>query len=176
MWCYCRLVYMPMSYLYGKRFVGPISPLILQLREEIYLQPYAEINWNRARHLCAQVWSVIVLSLNRNSQKTFHFFTQEDAYYPRPLVQNVIWDCLYMFAEPFLTCWPLNKLLREKALDVAMKHIHYEDENSRYITIGCVEKVKQIQSTQRLFIQVTWKPLFFLYQGIMHACVLGWKP
>lgn len=22
-----------------------------------------------------------------------------------------------------------------------MKHIHYEDENSRYITIGCVEKV-----------------------------------
>lgn len=118
MWCYCRLVYMPMSYLYGKRFVGPISPLILKLREEIYLQPYAEINWNKARHLCAK----------------------EDAYYPRPLVQNVIWDCLYMFAEPFLTCWPLNKLLREKALDVAMKHIHYEDENSRYITIGCVEK------------------------------------
>ncbi|KAL0725781.1 hypothetical protein Bca4012_040380 [Brassica carinata] len=64
----------------------------------------------------------------------------EDAYYPRPLVQNVIWDCLYMFAEPFLTCWPLNKILREKALGVAMKHIHYEDENSRYITIGCVEK------------------------------------
>jgi hypothetical protein len=22
-----------------------------------------------------------------------------------------------------------------------MKHIHYEDENSRYITIGCVNKV-----------------------------------
>ena len=22
-----------------------------------------------------------------------------------------------------------------------MKHIHYEDENSRYITMGCVEKV-----------------------------------
>ncbi|KAL0867313.1 hypothetical protein Bca101_046431 [Brassica carinata] len=67
-------------------------------------------------------------------------YIQEDAYYPRPLVQNVIWDCLYMFAEPFLTCWPLNKILREKALGVAMKHIHYEDENSRYITIGCVEK------------------------------------
>lgn len=52
---------MPMSYLYGKRFVGPISPLILKLREEIYLQPYAEINWNRARHLCAKVRSIIVV-------------------------------------------------------------------------------------------------------------------
>ncbi|CAA0342065.1 unnamed protein product [Arabidopsis thaliana] len=118
MWCYCRLVYMPMSYLYGKRFVGPISPLILQLREEIYLQPYAKINWNRARHLCAK----------------------EDAYCPHPQIQDVIWDCLYIFTEPFLACWPFNKLLREKALGVAMKHIHYEDENSRYITIGCVEK------------------------------------
>jgi hypothetical protein len=46
-----------------------------------------------------------------------------------------------MFAEPLLTRWPLNKLVREKALKVTMKHIHYEDDNSRYITVGCVEKV-----------------------------------
>nr|VDC94822.1 unnamed protein product [Brassica oleracea] len=37
--CHTRMVYMPMSYLYGKRFVGPITPLIMQLREELYLQP-----------------------------------------------------------------------------------------------------------------------------------------
>ncbi|XP_021761994.1 beta-amyrin synthase-like [Chenopodium quinoa] len=43
--------------------------------------------------------------------------------------------------EPVLTRWPFNKLIRKKALDVTMEHIHYEDENSRYITIGCVEKV-----------------------------------
>ncbi|KAI5392257.1 hypothetical protein KIW84_076878 [Lathyrus oleraceus] len=30
---------------------------------------------------------------------------------------------------------------RKRALEVTMKHIHYEDENSRYLTIGCVEKV-----------------------------------
>ncbi|XP_065638471.1 beta-amyrin synthase-like, partial [Quercus suber] len=54
MWCYCRMVYMPMSYLYGKRFVGPITPLILQLREELYNEPYNEINWKSVRHLCAQ--------------------------------------------------------------------------------------------------------------------------
>ncbi|KAJ4835240.1 Amyrin synthase lup2 [Turnera subulata] len=44
-----------MSYLYGKRFVGPITPLISQLREELYLQPYDTINWNRMRRVCAKV-------------------------------------------------------------------------------------------------------------------------
>ncbi|KAJ8431513.1 hypothetical protein Cgig2_009750 [Carnegiea gigantea] len=119
MWCYCRMVYMPMSYLYGKRFVGPITPLIKQLREELYNEPFEQINWRKVRHLCAP----------------------EDLYYPHPLIQDLIWDSLYIFTEPLLTRWPLNKLIRKNALEVTMKHIHYEDENSRYITIGCVEKV-----------------------------------
>ena len=55
MLCYCRMVYMPMSYLYGKRFVGPITSLILQLREELYTKPYNEVNWKSVRHLCAKV-------------------------------------------------------------------------------------------------------------------------
>ncbi|XP_031402856.1 beta-amyrin synthase-like [Punica granatum] len=118
MWCYCRIVYMPMSYLYGKKFVGPITPLIQELREELHTQPYDTINWRKARHLCAK----------------------EDLYYPHPLIQNLLWDSLYIFTEPILNRWPFNKL-REKALQVTMKHIHYEDENSRYIAIGCVEKV-----------------------------------
>ncbi|KAL6144348.1 hypothetical protein ACLB2K_055042 [Fragaria x ananassa] len=65
----------------------------------------------------------------------------EDIYYPHPWIQNLLWDSLYISTEPLLTRWPFNKLIREKALQVTMKHIHYEDENSRYITIGCVEKV-----------------------------------
>ncbi|KAF4348831.1 hypothetical protein F8388_016103, partial [Cannabis sativa] len=119
MWCYCRTVYLPMSYLYGKRFSGPITPLILQLREELFTQPYDEINWKKVRHFCAK----------------------EDLYYSRPWVQEFFWDSLYMCTEPLLNRWPLNKLIREKALQVTMEHVHYEDENSRYITIGCVEKV-----------------------------------
>lgn len=55
MLCYCRLVYMPMSYLYGKKFVGPITDLIKSLREELYNQPYDQINWNRARYTIAKV-------------------------------------------------------------------------------------------------------------------------
>jgi squalene cyclase len=52
---YCRLVYMPMSYLYGKRFVGRITELILSLRQELYNEPYHQINWNKARNTIAKV-------------------------------------------------------------------------------------------------------------------------
>ncbi|KAF2547232.1 hypothetical protein F2Q70_00020044 [Brassica cretica] len=116
--CFCRLVYLVTSYFYGKRFVGPITPLILELREELYLQSYEEINWNRARSL----------------------YAKEDMYYPHPSIQDLVWDSLHVFGEPLLTRWPLNKLVREKALRVAMEYIHYEDENSRYINIGCAGK------------------------------------
>ncbi|KAM6552668.1 hypothetical protein CsatB_013430 [Cannabis sativa] len=118
-WCYSRMVYMPMSYLYGKRFVCPITPLISQLRVELHTQPYDEINWSKVRHFCAK----------------------EDLYYSHHLLQDLLWDSLYIFSEPFLTRWPFNKLIRQKALQVTMNHIHYEDENSRYITLGCIEKV-----------------------------------
>ncbi|RXH88982.1 hypothetical protein DVH24_000581 [Malus domestica] len=72
-----------------------------------------------------------------------HFFPciQEDIYYPHPWIQDFLWDSLYICTEPLLTRWPFNKMIRKRALEVTMKHIHYEDENSRYITIGCVEKV-----------------------------------
>nr|DAD38743.1 TPA_asm: hypothetical protein HUJ06_013065 [Nelumbo nucifera] len=118
MLCYCRLVYMPMSYLYGKKFVGPITSLVLSLRQELYTKPYHEIDWNKARNTVAK----------------------EDLYYPHPLVQDMLWAFLYKVGEPILTRWPFS-MLREKALKVAMEHVHYEDKNSRYYTIGCVEKV-----------------------------------
>uniref|UniRef100_A0A5B7BE97 Terpene cyclase/mutase family member n=1 Tax=Davidia involucrata TaxID=16924 RepID=A0A5B7BE97_DAVIN len=118
MLCYCRLVYMPMSYLYGKRFVGTITGLIKSLRQELYIEPYHQIDWNKARNTCAK----------------------EDLYYPHPLVQDMVWGFLHHVAEPVLMQWPFS-MLREKALKIAINHVHYEDENSRYLCIGCVEKV-----------------------------------
>ncbi|XP_044463338.1 lupeol synthase-like [Mangifera indica] len=118
MLCYCRLVYMPMSYLYGKRFVGPITPLIRSLRQELYNEPYHLINWNKSRNTVAK----------------------EDLYNPHPLIQDLTWGFLHHFAEPLLTRWPFS-IAREKALKVAIQHVHYEDENSQYLCIGCVEKV-----------------------------------
>ncbi|KAI4353627.1 hypothetical protein L6164_002560 [Bauhinia variegata] len=52
--CYTRLIYMPMSYLYGKRFVAIFTPLIAALREELLTETYNEINWREIRHRCAK--------------------------------------------------------------------------------------------------------------------------
>lgn len=55
MWCHCRMVYLPMSYIYGKRFTGKITELVKALREELFVQKYSEINWDQARNQCAKV-------------------------------------------------------------------------------------------------------------------------
>ncbi|KAK8943606.1 Cycloartenol synthase [Platanthera guangdongensis] len=59
MWCHCRMVYLPMSYLYGKRFVGPITETVMSLRKELYTVPYDEIDWNLSRNLCAKVINML---------------------------------------------------------------------------------------------------------------------
>ncbi|AQK58449.1 Camelliol C synthase [Zea mays] len=116
-WCFCRLIYMPMAYLYGKKFVGPITPTILSIRNEIYKIPYDEVDWNKARDTCAK----------------------EDLLYPRTFVQNVIWTCVNKIVEPLLNLWPA-KMLRDTALKNIMNHIHYEDESTRYLCVCPVNK------------------------------------
>ncbi|CAO2831851.1 unnamed protein product [Amaranthus hypochondriacus] len=115
--CLTRTVYLPMSYLYGRRFVAPITQLILSLRTELFKQPYHEINWNKAKNT----------------------FAKEDVMYPHPLIQDILWGFLYHIGEPIMKCWPFSKL-REKAMKKAMELIHYEDINSRYLCAGCTEK------------------------------------
>ncbi|XP_057761755.1 lupeol synthase-like isoform X2 [Arachis stenosperma] len=115
---YCRMLYMSISYVYGKRFIGSITGLIKSLRKEMYNQPYDQINWNKARNTIAK----------------------EDLYYPHPLIQDVLWGFLYHIGEPLLNRWPFS-MLRQKALQITMNHIRYEDEISNYLCIGVVEKV-----------------------------------
>ncbi|KAJ1254050.1 hypothetical protein BS78_K128600 [Paspalum vaginatum] len=115
--CYCRMVYLPMSYIYGKRFVGPVTSLVLELRNELYKDTYDGIDWNKARTECAK----------------------EDMYSPHSLVQGMSWAFLHKFVEPIMFHWPGRKL-REKALAMAIRHVHYEDECTHYINLGAVPK------------------------------------
>ncbi|KAF5193729.1 Lupeol synthase [Thalictrum thalictroides] len=103
---------------YLSRFVGPITDLVLSLRHELYGIPYEEIDWNKARHSCSK----------------------EDLYYPHPFIQNFLWDSLYFIGEPLLKRWPFS-YIREKSLQKAIKNIHYEDQNTRYMDISSLEKV-----------------------------------
>lgn len=117
LWCFCRMMYLPMAYIYGHKFVGPITQTILDLRKELYCEAYDNIDWNKARNTCCK----------------------EDLRYPRTLVQEILWTSLHKFGEPLLNRWPFTKL-REKALTNIMEHIHYEDENSQYIDICPINK------------------------------------
>ena len=68
LWCHCRMVYLPMSYVYGRRGSGPTTDLVSELRNELYGKgEYARINWNKARFMCAK----------------------EDLFYPHPWIQVV---------------------------------------------------------------------------------------
>ncbi|KAG8376325.1 hypothetical protein BUALT_Bualt09G0051500 [Buddleja alternifolia] len=82
---------------------------------------------------------VVLLSLGIYANVIL-IWKEEDLYYPHPFVQDMLWGFLHHFAEPVLKRWPFSKL-RDKALGVAMEHVHYEDKCSRYLCIGCVEKV-----------------------------------
>ncbi|KAL6631026.1 hypothetical protein ACP70R_028366 [Stipagrostis hirtigluma subsp. patula] len=120
-WCIARVAYMPMAYLYGKKFVGPITPTILEIREEVYNVPYSTIDWSKARDSCAK----------------------EDIRYPRSKVQKMLWAFLNKFVEPVLNVCPFNKL-RMISLKNLMNHIHYEDENTKYIGLCPINKLQDL--------------------------------
>ena len=42
-----------MSYVYGVRGTGKLTPLVQALRQELYPRAYSAIDWNAARNQCA---------------------------------------------------------------------------------------------------------------------------
>ncbi|XP_022135121.1 probable oxidosqualene cyclase isoform X2 [Momordica charantia] len=71
MWCHSRMVYLAMSYLYGKRFVGPINFIIMNLRQELYIRPYHTVDWNHSRNLCAKVLNMVCCWAEDPNSETF---------------------------------------------------------------------------------------------------------
>lgn len=68
------------------------------------------------------------------------YVMQEDLYISHSLAKDLLFDGVHFLAEGLLKRWPFSKL-REQALRKAMKLIHYEDENTRYMTHANIEKV-----------------------------------
>lgn len=113
LWCHCRQVYLPMAWLYGMRATGPTTPLIRALRDELYPQGYARIDWKAQRDTVAR----------------------EDDYRPQTLALKAVNLALARAeALPF-------KPLRQKALDECLRHITYEDRVTNDIDIGPVNAV-----------------------------------
>jgi lanosterol synthase len=111
-WIHTRAVYMPMSFLYGKRYVHPLTNLTRSLRRELYPVPYEGIHWPSARNNISK-W---------------------DLYSPHTTVLkacNIVLG-LYERVAP--------KWLRGRALKEVFEQITMEDENTFYLDVGPVNK------------------------------------
>mmetsp|Transcript_24283 Transcript_24283/g.36687 ORF Transcript_24283/g.36687 Transcript_24283/m.36687 type:complete len:945 (+) Transcript_24283:51-2885(+) len=126
LWCHCRMVYLPMSYLYGSQFVyseAETDPTILSLREELYIQDYNTIPWMKTRHMVADL----------------------DNYSPIPLVMKVLQNILARY-ETWPILQPFKKNVRSRGLKFASDYIAAEDLQTNFIDIGPVNKVLNMLS------------------------------
>ncbi len=125
-WCHCRMVYLPMSYVYGLqwRYKGDKDPVICDLKNEIYIEPYESIDWDAHRNSCADI----------------------DRYSPVHFVMKALQTSLKWYERWLLPFWPLT-WLRRKGIEFAMEYMHAEDKQTNYIDIGPVNKTLNMLCT-----------------------------
>ncbi|KAL1917417.1 uncharacterized protein VTP21DRAFT_3810 [Calcarisporiella thermophila] len=111
-WVHTRAVYLPMAYIYGRRFVGKETALVRALREELYTQPYNTIDWPAQRSNVAEIDLYVPHST------------------PMKLI-NAILGVYEKYAIPFL---------RKRALEKVYEFVRLEDEDTFYLCIGPVNK------------------------------------
>ncbi|MCC6808019.1 MAG: terpene cyclase/mutase family protein [Deltaproteobacteria bacterium] len=117
MWCHARVVYLPMSYLYGRRWRVEETPLLAEIRDEIHDRPYATIDWQRARG-------------------TVH---PNDLYTPHSPVLRAANKVLGLVEQGIQRIPRLQKL-RDKALALVLDHIRHEETSTRFVALGPVNK------------------------------------
>lgn len=112
LWCHTRAVFLPMSFIYGHGWVGPITEVVEALREEVFLTPYDEIDWSALRSQVAE----------------------GDIYTPHTRWLDALNGVLLRY-QRFAP-----SALRRRALRFVGDLIHHEDESTGYLTIGPVSK------------------------------------
>ncbi len=111
-WCHTRMVYLPMAYCYAERIKAPENELILSLREELYNEDFASIDWPKQRNAVCEKDCYTTLS---------------------PVLK---WMNLFTNSYEKIKCsW-----LRKKAMGYILRYLHAEDEQTNYINIGPVNK------------------------------------
>ncbi|CAB9530108.1 Cycloartenol Synthase [Seminavis robusta] len=127
MWCHARMVYLPMSYLYSRRYVytqAKTDPVISSLRKELYVeQDYDTIPWSSTRHWVAPM----------------------DNYSPIPPLMKFIQNVLACY-ENWAVFQPFKNFVRRYANDFCADYMAVEDLQTNYIDIGPVNKVLNMLS------------------------------
>jgi len=112
-WCHSRMVALGMTYCFGHRITMAETEIVRQLRDELYTELYAEINWKKARKACHFTDEYLGLS---SLYKVFSSFAN---LYEKMPIRN----------------------LRKKALNFISDYVDAEDEHTHFINIGPVSKV-----------------------------------
>jgi cycloartenol synthase len=125
LWCHCRMVYLPMGYVYCKKYTPDVAndPILSGLRQELYTQRYETIKWNNYRQTCAEI----------------------DEYSPLNPVMKIAQDALAVY-ERIAPYFPICGKLREWGLKFAIDYIHAEDIQTNFIDIGPVNKALNMLS------------------------------
>ncbi len=126
MWCHSRMVYLPMSFIYGKQwsYRGDKDPLVCALKNELYVEPYGSIDWDASRKLCSDI----------------------DVYSSVHLVLRLLQASLKWYERWLLPFWPFN-WVRRKGIEFAIEYVHEEDKQTNYIDIGPVNKCYNMMCT-----------------------------
>lgn len=111
-WCHSRMVYLPMAYCYAQRIQVPANDLIFSLREEIYNEDFASIDWVKQR--------------NKVCEKDC-YTTQS------PLLKwmNLLSNGYEKIKHPWL---------RNQAVNYLLKYLNAEDAQTEYLNIGPVSQ------------------------------------
>ena len=124
MWCHSRMVYLPMCYIYGQRWVYPGAtdgedPLIVELRQELYEISYDTIQWTKYRHSVADI----------------------DNYSPITWLMRTAHNVLAWYE------WAGGcRCLRSRGLAFAIDYIRAEDIQTNFVDIGPVNKTMNMLS------------------------------
>jgi lanosterol synthase len=111
-WIHMRQVFLPMSFIWSRRWSGEETPIVRKLREELFVEDYATINWGG----------------NRNS------IHPRDNYHPKTwLLLAAFWFIANIYV-PFFRVRHFAK----KAEDWVWRLVQMEDKNTDYSNLGPV--------------------------------------
>ncbi|EKD19457.1 uncharacterized protein L3040_002666 [Drepanopeziza brunnea f. sp. 'multigermtubi'] len=111
-WIHMRMVYLPMSFIWSRRWTFPETALIRELRQELFAEPYESINW----------------AANRDT------IAEKDNYHPKSLLLRTANWILVNVHNPLTR---VNWLVK-RAEDWVWKLVQMEDKNTDYSDLAPV--------------------------------------
>lgn len=110
-WIHCRMVYLPLSWLYGKQYYHPENDFIRSLRKELYVQDFYSIDFSRYRNAVCEV----------------------DVYFPHSKLLNILNQVMVTWQK-----WVCPKFYLDYSMRIVKKLIEREDEDSDFVCLGPV--------------------------------------